>query len=256
TPAFSQKLSTLSSSDQQKVSQLLSTITLAKDSVSLVKSSEHFFSLDKLIMLRQIDVMIVGSVAENGDFLLLDIVAPGSVASYAPRDPRRDNRLNPNFNGQINPNFNGQINPNFNGQINPNFNGQINPNFNGQINPNFNGQINPNFNSQINPKWNTSLNPKWNSSLNPKWNATLSGPFIYSLNLERRGFVVRANENVLLLFDMDSEFLGIAVQNNQAGYVVFDDKNQWIAHWVHVDDGGHPLYLSFDTTNKWTGIII
>jgi hypothetical protein len=212
--------------------------------------------------LEEVWILFTFGSDSKGDYaLMLDLIlqtSPTDVASaqrprlFAKRDPRTDSSVNPLINGQISPRFNGQLNPQLNGQINPRFNGQINPQFNGQINPRFNGQVNPRFNGQINPRFNSALNPAFNSAINPLRNTLMGGPFLYDLELNQKGFVVKANDKVSLVFDMSAQHTQTAVAHSQ-GFAVFDQNEDWTEYWVDTRKG---LYLRFLSDGEWIGFVV
>jgi hypothetical protein len=265
TPQFSQKLATLPSSAFPKVKSALSRIgDLTKDQLITDPAVFTLAAGTGLFAYRADDVRLFltfGTDASGEYVLVADVAGSESlepsnlnrVVGFSPRNPKTNGLLNPKINGLINPNFNGQINPNFNGQINPNFNGQINPNFNGQINPNFNGQINPNFNGQINPNFNSSLNPRFNWSIDPRRSSGLNTLFVYDLKANPTGFVVRANDQFMLIFDDNSEWKQFAVAHPNDGFVVFDRSGIWTEHW---ESNHHDGYNRFGLDNSWIGFAI
>ena len=189
---------------------------------------------------------VVSHAAQGGS------ARPASGGYYATNDPKRDSSINPLRNSAINPTKNSTINPRFNSQINPRFNSQINPRFNSQLNPRFNSQLNIRYNSSINPRFNSSLNPRFNSAINLRRNRSFGGPFVYDLNLNQIGYLVRANDDVTLVFDPESELMWVAVKHGNGGFVVFKDGTEFTEHWEANGQGG---FNRFDA-DKWTGFVV
>ena len=145
-------------------------------------------------------------------------------------------------------------NPRTNMYLNPRSNMSINPRSNMSINPRSNMSINYRSNMSINPRSNMSLNPRSNMSINPRSNVSFGGPFLYSLDLDQKGFLVRANEKVTLLFDMSSEFIGVAVKHDSGVVLLFDTDNNWTGFLVPTSK--EELFLHFDTDNNWLGLVV
>ena len=135
----------------------------------------------------------------------------------------------------------------------PKTNSIYNPRLNSMINPKLNSMINPRLNSMINPKLNSMINPRLNSMINPRLNTAYSGPFVYSEGLDKEGYVVKANDNLELIFNLNNDFAALCVKANENVFVLFDDNNEWIGFLVKaVKD----VRLRFDLNNDWSGLII
>jgi hypothetical protein len=233
----------------------------SKDRVSQSSSSPVVMKLvGEIFVARILETQVYFSFGSdsNGEYLLiLDVTEarkhPIAPNFFAVKNPRVNSLLNPQFNAQINPQFNAQINPQFNAQINPQFNAQINPQFNAQINPQFNAQINPQFNAQINPQFNAQINPQFNAQINPRFNSAYGGPFLYSLSLDQEGFLVRANDEVSIIFDKAGGYSGFTVQHDKGIVLTFDINNRWTGYFV--PSGQDPL-IRFDISGKWIGIVV
>jgi hypothetical protein len=188
--------------------------------------------------------------------LLLDIahIARGASTSLTrARDPRRNAKYSPQRNSAINPLRNSAVNPLRNSAINPLRNSAINPLRNSAINPLRNSAINPLRNSAINPLRNSAINPKRNRSLNPRVNHAYDGPFVYDRDLTEIGFIVRANDCVNLIFDMNAEFVGLGVRNSVDGFTLFDRKNKWVGQLVPTVT---EAFLRYNESNEWTGLVV
>ncbi|MBB4568262.1 hypothetical protein [Rhizobium leucaenae] len=95
----------------------------------------------------------------------------------------------------------------------------------------------------------TTANPRLNSSINPTRNSYLRGPFLYTAQERKSGFLVRANEIVYLILNMDAVLKVFAVKNAIDGYATFDLQERWVRH----PQNG---YLCFHVNDDWTGFII
>jgi len=126
------------------------------------------------------------------------------------------------------------------------------PNFSPK-NPGIHSKYNPKVNTMINPRVNTMLNPRVNTMINPRVNTAYSGPFVYTLDLRQEGFIVRASDNVELIFNFENDFIGLCIKANNDVYVLFDEKNEWIGFLVKAKED---LRLRFNLDNDWTGLIV
>jgi hypothetical protein len=149
-------------------------------------------------------------------------------------NPKINSTINPKINSTINPKINSTINPRINSTINPRINSAINPKINSTVNPKINSTINPRINSTINPRINSTINPKINSAINPRISASLEGFYYFNLDGELSGLLVKANEDVLVMFDGDLDWIAHAVSNSAGGYNLFDLDGEWT--------GLQPLY--------------
>jgi hypothetical protein len=263
-PDFTSKVAHLPHDAMQVVRDVLIFVsTNGREMISSDRRVQRLVSEASDILVFRTDgyrVLFTFGSNNDGEYLLLvDLISesgigsgPGGGRLFTKRDPSRDASVNPLRNNQINPRSNSRLNPVFNSQINPTFNSRINPTFNSQINPTFNSQVNPTFNSQINPTFNSALNPMFNSSINPKRNTLMGGPFLYDLNLNQVGYLVKANERVSLVFDMNGRHLLTAVAHAH-GFAVFDAKNKWLENWIENGRGG---YLRFHPNANWIGFVV
>jgi hypothetical protein len=244
-------------------SALLNAINwLERQSVASLKSA-HLFNVRQLdegmYVLGKDGVRLFFTTGEDphGEYaMLLDLTEDNHRASSSPlfaiKDPKTNSNFNPKYNSSINPKHNSSINPKYNSSINPKYNSSINPKYNSSINPKYNSSINPKYNSSINPKYNSSINPKYNSSINPKYNRAYGGPFVYDLDLNRMGYVVRASDSIELVFGLDSEFTGFAVVANSDVSAVFSPEGEWTGYWVTAKD----TRLRYSLEGVWLGQIV
>lgn len=212
-----------------------------------------------IYVLRSGPVRLFFSIGKDdqGDYaLLLDIamVADQPNRVISAKDPRTNHSLNPKFNHSFNPLYNHSVNPMYNHSINPNYNHSINPNYNHSINPRFNTSLNPRYNTSLNPRFNASLNPRFNRTLNPRFNPAYDGPFIFDLEGEMLGYLVRANDRVQLKFTLDGEFQGVAVETSKASTVnLFTEDGSWSGYLV---SAGSDRLLGFSPGGDWQQYVL
>ena len=263
TKEFNEKIRALNVEQLADLSIFLRRIESSEKSTLLSGEPSNIHSLSNdIFVMRFKNARLFFSFGEDDDgeyVLLLDynVISlsygmPGQA--FAAKNPRTDMSLNPRSNMSINPRSNMSINPRSNMSINPRSNMSINPRSNMSINPRSNMSINYRSNMSINPRSNMSLNPRSNMSINPKSNVSFGGPFLYSLDLAQKGFFVRANKKVTLLFDMSSEFKGVGVYHDSGIIILFDIDNNWTGFLVPTKQD--ELYLHFDTDNNWQGIVV
>lgn len=106
--------------------------------------------------------------------------------------------------------------------------------------------------SNKNPRLNSSINPRLNSSINPRLNSFFSGRFIFSFDNDPYAFIVKANDRVIQIFnlDLDNTMFGVAHVKN--GFVLFDLNNEFIGHLESDSQNG---YNQFDLNNDWTAFV-
>ncbi|RYY30784.1 MAG: hypothetical protein EOO04_03870 [Chitinophagaceae bacterium] len=120
----------------------------------------------------------------------------------AKHNPKMDVNLSPGTNGVINPIKNSKINPMFNWNLNPVKTSNLNPAENTAINPLNNPDFNPNENQHLNPMYQNVLHPK-----NPMW----KGLYLYDKEDNLVGYITKATQDVMLCFDLDSQWCGFYV---------------------------------------------
>ena len=259
TPEFKQKVTSLSPKASAALAVTLKYFEkLSKEQIINEKSVLRLPNDIYIVRAQDARIYFFFSSDVQGEFvMLLDLTEaqwePVAKKFFAAKDPRLNSALNPKFNSAINPRFNSTINPRFNSTINPKINSMINPKFNSMINPKFNSTINPKFNSMINPRFNSTINPRYNSLINPRLNSTFGGPFVYSLELNQEGYLVRVNDQISLIFNMVGEFVGHIVSHDSGVSMLFNTDNNWIGYLVPT--GQDPL-LKFDVENNWVGIVV
>lgn len=260
-PQFTAKLNPLGLQDRSRVSEFLQRIVSSQKGDLLQTNIESVKLLES-----EIYVANLGSVSvyftfgnDNGEeyVLLLDATAHQpyrrSASFFAAKDPRTNSALNPKLNSALNPRRNSRLNPRLNSAINPRLNSRINPRLNSSINPRLNSSLNYRLNSSINPRLNSSLNPRLNSSINPRINSAFGGPYLYSDSLQQEGYLVRVNNMIELVFDMQGSHSGQLVTADEQVQVQFDRDNNWIGYTVHATED---VRLRYDRSGSWIGIIV
>lgn len=261
TPEFASKVSSASAAALSAVKRFVAFISDATDSDFNESNAISKLSSDELCVWKSLDAWIVFSIGKDeagGSYVLIaDLVDLNRTEQtdegvYGAKNPKVDRRYNPKVNSRINPRVNSQLNPKVNSRLNPRVNSTINPRVNSVLNPRVNSSINYRVNSTINPRVNASLNPRVNSTINPKVNRVYGGPFVYDVDLNRQGHIVRVGEKISLAFDGNNSLWRIAVSRD-GGFSVFNQENQYVEHWVADQQGG---YLRFNTDNDWLGIVV
>jgi hypothetical protein len=114
--------------------------------------------------------------------------------------------------------------------------------------------IDPNRNMMIDPRRNMMIDPNRNMMIDPRRNRSYGGPFVYDQHLNQEGFVVRANDEVSLIFDSQrAKFTGFIVQKGSNGANIFDPRGRWIGFFV---SAGDDVLLKFDPSGQWTGLVV
>lgn len=128
------------------------------------------------------------------------------------------------------------------------------PRTNPSLNPHKNMAIDPRRNMAIDPRRNMMIDPNRNMMIDPRRNRSYGGPFVYDQRLNQEGFVVRANDEVSLVFESQrAKFTGFIVQNGSNGANMFDPTGRWIGFFV---SAGDDVLLKFDPSGQWTGLVV
>ena len=262
-PEFSSKLSTLTPEGIDAVSAIVKYIESNSKEVILSGNAEIIVrDLGKdiyNIKHSNYRMYITFGSDEEGEYiLLLDITLETNVTSshqqyFSPKNPRTNVLLNPNSNVTIDPRRNMMIDPNRNMTIDPTRNMMIDPRRNMMIDPSRNMMIDPSRNMMIDPRRNMMIDPNRNTMIDPRRNKFYGGPYSYSTDLNQNGFLVRANDNVTLFFDMSARFNEFGVVTEQGNTNIFDVNNNWVGFLVNTDN---EIQLRFDTRNGWIGFIV
>jgi hypothetical protein len=259
-PEFSKNLQTARPASIQRVATLISAVEASRDEKVLEDLSGFSVrALEKGVYAAAAGTarlfFTFGEEGADKYMLLLDVIEYEPVNLGAGlagrRSPLNDSKLNPNINSKLNPYINSRLNPFVNSRLNPYVNSRLNPYVNSQLNPLVNSRLNPLVNSRLNPLINSKLNPVTNPQINPRTNRSFQGPFIYDLGLKECGFIVPADENVILTFDKNLARTGLGAKNSVDGYTLFDTNSKWVGQLVPDGQGG---YLHFDTSSQWVGI--
>ncbi len=269
---FSGKVKSLNNETILKLQTTIGKIGTAKNQLELYRFFPSMYFLDGNIGVIRIapDYRLFYSIEtkigkENESIVvLLDITRRTDEGVFGHSHPNESNptypesldnnpQKNPYTNDRLNPKSNATINPLSNPVLNYRSNPVINPNSNPLINPSSNPLINPISNPLINPKTNPALSPKNNPHINPKTSPDFDGYFVFDLALNRNGYIIKANEEVVLFFDGDDNVVrfGVKAQNNI--FVVYlTQDNLWTANMIPDGDLGFNI---FDLENEWIMIV-
>jgi hypothetical protein len=264
TPGFTEKLASIPKEGLAEISSIVSFVKEAEKNtlVDGAKGFEVRQLSSEIWSIRAGNYRAYGSIGtdEEGEyFLLLDISVEAVRTStqssfFAAKDPRTNPSLNPNQNMAIDPRRNMMIDPRRNMMIDPNRNMMIDPRRNMMIDPNRNMLIDPRRNMMIDPNRNMMIDPNRNMMIDPRRNRSYGGPFVYDQHLNQEGFVVRANDEVSLVFESQrAKFTGFIVQKDGNGANMFDPTGRWIGFLV---SAGDDVLLRFDPAGQWTGLVV
>lgn len=263
TPEFNNKLSSLAPEGLATISAIVKFIeNNDKDSIIAGTSNFDIRSLGEEIYAIKYDnhrVYVSFGTDEKGEYLLLlDVALETTTAKpyqdfFTTKNPRSNRLLDPNSNQLIDPRRNMMVDPRRNMMIDPHRNMLIDPRRNMMIDPRRNMMIDPRRNMMIDPRRNMMIDPRRNMMIDPRRNRYYDGPHVYTTNLEQIGFVVRANESVMLIFDMSARFIEFSVKTEQGNMNIFDTDNNWIGFLVPTE---RKVYLKFNTNNEWIGLIV
>lgn len=248
TKNFSSKLKNFT--DREFQLKLLSFVNILNNATDIVSIKNQFDSVNDVYYFKLENYRIFFSIEEN-IVLLIDIVIKES-ARMPYRNPRIDNSINPRINNSINPRINNSINPRINNSINYRINKSINPRINNSINPRINNSINYRINNSINPRINNSINPRINNSINPRINPSFNGFYFYDLDNNPIKFAIKANEQVLIIFDFNLNFIEFGVKHS-IGYVIFSASSLDFTYNIFSDSSKG--FNIFDLNNEWIGHI-
>ena len=171
------------------------------------------------------------------------------------RDPRFNHLLDPYYNHIANPKYNREINPDYNTVINVRHNAEINPDYNYMMNPRRNATINYKYNPEINPNFNPNLNPKFNIEINPKFTIDIKADYLFNHSNRLTGIAVPVQsqeKSYILLYNLNLEFLAIAIGCNENFYNVFDTDNDSVGFLIKTQIG----FNIYDIQNRWKAFIV
>lgn len=157
----------------------------------------------------------------------------------------------PQKNLAISPYSNTRINPSKNMRINPKHNWNINPAMNDGINPEKNKKINPKFNKDFSPLSNHSINPMYTFSLHPLSNENWTGYYSFDKDNKLAGYMVVANQFVVLDFDEKGVWKGYLVKTSSNTYNYFNLQDEWTKAFYCEDS--MVGFNQFDPSGEWTG---
>ena len=103
-----------------------------------------------------------------------------------------------------------------------------------------------------NPIFNHSINPIFNHSINPLYNPTFDGFYLFDNSNAKLGYIINANDDVILIFNADNTLQSFGVRNSVKGYTLFNNNNAWIGQILPDGDDG---YNFFSHGNEWVGYL-
>ena len=103
-----------------------------------------------------------------------------------------------------------------------------------------------------NPIYNHNINPIYNHNINPIYNQGFSGYYLYDNKLKQTGYLVYANEEIILLFNLDSNLQTIGAKNPIDGFTMHDDNQNWLGTLIPNEQGG---FLFYSKDNNLIGYI-
>jgi hypothetical protein len=182
--------------------------------------------------------------------LLTIVMSMLGLMSFA-QDIELPSQRNPLINLTISPYTNPRVNPASNFRINPKNNWNINPDMNEGINPDKNKLINPKFNKDFSPQFNHSINPMYTFSLHPLSNNNWNGYYMFDKNSKLSGYLVVANQFVVLDFDEKGVWKGYLVKTSSNTYNYFNLQDEWTK--IFFCEDSMVGFNLFDSTGEWTG---
>jgi hypothetical protein len=77
--------------------------------------------------------------------------------------------------------------------------------------------------------------------------------YLYTKELRQKGYLVRANSEVELTFDLAGENVGHLVRANETVRLQFDTDNEWQAYIVRANED---VAIQYDLEGEWIGLVI
>ncbi|WP_052324219.1 hypothetical protein [Flavihumibacter sp. ZG627] len=185
----------------------------------------------------------------NKPLLTVVLLLTGLIATA--QDLELPKERDPLVNQTISPYANPRINPGKNFRINPKHNWNINPAMNEGINPEKNKVINPKFNKDFSPLYNHSINPMYTFSLHPLSNNNWLGYYMFDKDSKLTGYMVIANQFVILDFDDKGVWRGYLVKTSSNTFNYFNLQDEWTRTFYCEDS--MVGFNHFDSAGEWTG---
>ena len=113
-----------------------------------------------------------------------------------------------------------------------------------------NTAINPLNNRGFNPYENQSINPMYQNNLHPR-NPMWKGLYMYDKSDNLAGYITKATQDVMLCFDVNSEWCGFYVRAEQNIFNHFDMKAQFTGMFICYDSMFG--FNEFSKEGEWTG---
>lgn len=259
-PEFAKKLVALDTAGIADVGDIVRWIS-ASDSARIRSGAQ---SLDQsneteLLMVSRGTAMVFFTFAkdEQGDFILLvDLIGtprPLAVGSNPGiRDPRLNNRYNPNHNHRLNPTWNKNLNPIWNRALNPIWNKNLSPIWNKAINPIWNKNLDPIWNKALSPIWNKNINPVWNRTIDPRLLRPYPGKVYYDRELQPQKYLAKATDSAYALLNGEGSLVGYLFKGPEDTWIEFDANLNHVGHLVEAEED---VWIAFKDLS-WDGLVV
>ena len=93
-----------------------------------------------------------------------------------------------------------------------------------------------------NPIFNHNINPIFNHNINPIFNPNFSGYYLYDDKLRQSAYIVYANDEIILIFNLDNNLQMIGAKNSINGFTLFDTKQNWLGTMIPEQQSGCIFY--------------
>lgn len=259
TPTFSEKATSAGAAVLEAAGKALSRIEVMTKEELLSSAELVLDGTPSIYALKDKNyrVLFTFGTDDQGEYALLaDLVVHGGGEGLRPlgaNNPRTNMLVDPSRNMMIDPTRNMMIDPRRNMMVDPHRNMMIDPRRNMMIDPKRNMMLDVRRNMMIDPARNFSIDPKRNWQINPTQNSVWDGPLLFDLQNNASGFVVRATEQVALLFNQRSEFVSAIIRANDKNWNLFDRDGSWTGFLVH---NGAEGFNQFDVQNRWIGFLV
>ena|SRR3989344_892850 len=103
-----------------------------------------------------------------------------------------------------------------------------------------------------NPIFNHNINPIFNHNINPIFNPNFTGYYLYNTQTQQTAYLVQANDEIILMFNNDSNLQAIGIKNSINGFTIFDSSNNWIGTMIPDTQGG---FIFYSQSNQQIGYV-
>ena len=103
-----------------------------------------------------------------------------------------------------------------------------------------------------NPIFNHNINPIFNHNINPIFNPNFSGYYLYDDKLRQSAYIVYANDEIILIFNLDNNLQMIGAKNSINGFTLFDTKQNWSGTMIPDQQNG---FIFYSQSNQKIGFV-